>query len=94
MCTVSLLESREWRYIKAMNNNNHCSVILTDIGLVITVQPYLLTHVLSSLSSIMPGGQEQVKPPSVFLHVWEHVRIPELHSSMSVTIQTYVSVVI
>jgi len=51
MCTVSLLESREWRYIKAMNNNNHCSVILTDIGLVITVQPYLLTHVLSSLSS-------------------------------------------
>ena len=23
MCAVSLLESREWRYIKAMNNNNN-----------------------------------------------------------------------
>ena len=73
---------------------HQCLSILTDTGIVIIVQPYLLTQVLSSLSSIMPGGQEQVKPPSVFLHMCEHVRIPELHSSMSVTIQTYVSVVI
>ena len=88
-----------------MNNNNHCPVILTDTGHhcpailtdtgpVIIVQPYLLTQVLSSLSSIMPKGQEQVKPPSVFLHVCEHLSIPALHSSMSVIVETYVSVVI
>ena len=28
MCAVSLLESREWRYIKAMNNNNVNNMIV------------------------------------------------------------------
>ena len=68
---------------------HHYPAIRTDTGLVIIVQPYLRKQVLLSKPSRLPGGQEQVKLPTVFLHQCEHLSIPRLHSSMSVTVQTY-----
>lgn len=42
-------------------------------------------QVFWSLSSIIPRGQEHLKPFNVLLHTWEHPAVPAAHSSMSVT---------